>query len=267
MKKSAYLIIAILGFYFSLFHAMEQTPKNIKSKGLIAFEIILNSITIFNHQLACSLALVNKLSNERIKNTAHLRKKHLESNFFSDHKRDQTRLVWHIHAGAYARVCYSANSKTLIMDYNYLHKKHHITNLRERWDNEPHLLLNEHKIFFNHKGDACYYASGVMQVLGHGKKREIIEYSLSIDNKAKITRCVLGKTNKKKEFQTMSLAHITKNSFPDLTQAILNSSHQYELSTPWHKDRIKVFHWDGVTIPQRYRKSQLYLDSQRKLII
>src|SRR5438477_6598759 len=97
MKKYIYLIIAILGFYFSLFYAMDQTHENIKSKKLIAFETVLNSITIFNHKLACSLALVNKLSNKRIKDTAHLRKKRLESISMIEHEKNMARLTWHIH--------------------------------------------------------------------------------------------------------------------------------------------------------------------------
>jgi hypothetical protein len=264
MKKSTHLIVAIFGLHFSLFHAMNQAPESIKSRRLIAFETMLNHYTIFNHKLACSLALVNKYANQRIKNTAQQRKECLQS-ISHDHK-NRSRLVWHIHGGAYAYVYYSVDSDVLTMNYDYLSKKNLIVGMAERWDNEPHELLNNPQIFFNSKGDACYYASGIMQVLGHGKKREIIEYALSIDNKPKETRCVLGR-NKKKEFEAISLGHIAKNSFPDLTQAIFNSSHQYELSSPWHKDKIKVFHWDGVTIPQRYLHSQLYLDSQGKPII
>jgi len=260
-----YLIVVIIGLHYALFHAMDQTLENIKNKKLIVFETILNHIIIFNHKTVCSLALVSKWSNKQIKNTDHRRKERLKT-ILSNHE-NRINLVWHIHGGAYAYMYYSANPKTLTMNYIYLSKRNQATHMTERWANDPHLMLKEHKIFFNRKGDACYYASGIMQILGHGTRREIIEYSLSIDNKSNAIRCVLGKTNEKKEFQTTSLALIAKNSFPDLTQAILNSSNQYELSTPWHKDRIKVFHWDGVIIPQRYSNSLLYLDSQDKPII
>lgn len=268
MKKYTYLICTIFALHCSLVHPMDQTCQAIKSNELMAFEILLNQgVTIFNHKLVCSLALVSKLPNQRIKDTAHLRKKRLER-IATDYK-NQRRLVWHTYGGAYAYMHdyeIGLNNK-LTMFYIYLSKKNQTTNMFATWNNEPHEVLYNPGIFFNPKGDACYYASGIMDVLGHGRKREIIEYSLSIHNQAKQTRCVLGRNNKKKEFQTISLAHIAKNSFPDLTQAILNSSNQYELSTVWHKDKIKVFHWDGVKVPTRYLKSQLYLDSQGKLIV
>lgn len=258
MKKPVLFIIAMLPFYCSLLHPMDKANEKIKSNEAIVFETTLNTIVIYDHLLACSLALVNKYSNSRIKTTADFCQKKLEANFSDKY---QINFAWHIHKRAYAYAYCLFYRKELIMNYNYLNKEDEMISMTAEWKNDPDLLLHKQNIFFNHKGDACYYASGIMEVLGRGKKREIIEYSLSIDNEQKESRCVLGKTNKKKEFQAISLASIAKNSFLDLTQAILHSSHQYELSTPWHKDRIKVFHWDGVAVPQRYRAAHVYLDS------
>ena len=249
-----YSIITITSLYISLLHTMDQPHISFKNNQEIVFELILDHGSIFSHNLICALALVNKYSNRYIKNTAFIRKNLLEMRW-DDHK-NQTQLVWHIHGSAYAYVNFLPEKNCLRINYNYLSTQNCISCMVEKWTNDPRLLLNEPKIFFNQKGDACYYASGILFVPGYGTRREIIEYSVSRKYEKKQIRCVLGTINNKKEFQSFSLAHIARNSFPDLTRAILNSQNTYELSSPWHRDTIKVFDWNGVKVPQEYLDSR-----------
>jgi len=246
-----YSIIAVHALYLPPLYSMDQTYEGyIKDNNTIVFELVFENGSIFNHNLVCSLALVNKYINQFIKNTAHIRKQQLEMGY--DNHKNKSRLVWHVHGSAYAYVYFVPEPMRLLINYNYLSAKNFMTCITQQWNNDPHPLLAESNVFFNQNGDACYYASGIINVLGRGKKREIIEYSLSRKGQERRIRCVLGRINDKKEFQSLSLAHFAKNSFPDLTKAILNSQITYELSSPWHTNKIKVFHWDGVKLPQRY---------------
>lgn len=242
-------IIVIASVYESSLYPMNQDLPLSKNDNLIAFELVLQHGSIMNHHQICALALVNKFGNDYIKKTADSRKKYFASS--SRYHKGHRYIVWHTHGSAYAYTYFASSGKTrsLCMRYHHLKDQQNFQCDEANWTNHVFPLLGAPNIFFNQRGNVCFYATGMINVLGHGKQREVIEYVIDSKGKRKKTRCVLGTKNNGGDFTSISLAQFARHAFPNLTRAVFNSDITYEVSTPWYKDTIKVFHWDGIKVP------------------
>lgn len=247
-----YGMLIITSLYGAFLYPMKQEQHSLLKDNFTGFGLVLKHGSIFNHDMVCALALVNKFCNAHIQSTAHFRKQYFSEG--SNYHKNKLSIIWHRNGSAYAYAYFFSDNRTryLCMKSHYLLDEKSFRSYTANWNNKAFSLLGAPNIFFTQKGEVCFYATGIINVLGHGVQREVIEYTLDAKGNNKKTRCVIGTKDSNGQFVSVSLAQLAKYSFPSLTRAVLNSSHVSELSTPWHKDTVKVFHWDGVDIPRHY---------------
>ncbi|HSC24655.1 MAG TPA: hypothetical protein VLB80_00360, partial [Candidatus Babeliales bacterium] len=212
--------------------------------------ILLNDITLLDHNSLCSLALVDKSWHNKIKATAKSRREYLQKHISEPLIDSQT--TWHKYGSAYS---YWQNNMKLskIFAFSGLNRIGIYLQLVFLSGNAtidqkylecspseslPNPLFNNHKPFFNAEGNVCFHARGWMRSERWGDYGAILEYYLDTYGKNKTLQCFVDIGSCKPLCDFLS--------YPVLFQAFINSRNITE------NESTKIYHVKGIRLDENY---------------